>query len=315
MSQIRTVSHLYLFYGVLVGLGMSGSFVPLTSTIARWFIKKRGMMTGIVTAGSGVGALMGPPVASRLILIYGWRVSYAIMGCIALAVIVFFAQVLKRDPTQVGQVPYGENQVERKELNQSSHGLSLREAVYTPQFWLFFTTGFCYGYCVLSIMVHITPHAIELGISPIRAANFLATIGGLCILGKVFLGRAGDIFEVRQTLILGFILMSAALIWLVPAKAQWMLFSIAGIFGFAYGGCAVSHSPLIAKLFGLKSHGLIFGVFGISVMIGGAIGPFLTGYLFDVTNSYQMAFLLCAMISFAGMISGTFLKYRERKET
>jgi MFS family permease len=191
----------------------------------------------------------------------------------------------------------------------------LKEAVYTPQFWLFFATGFCYGYCVLSIMVHMTPHAIELGISPIGAANFLATIGGLGIFGKVFMGRAGDIFEVRQTLILGFILMSAALIWLVPAKTQWMLFSIAGIFGFAYGGCAVSHSPLIAKLFGLKSHGLIFGVFGISVMIGGAVGPLLTGYLFDVTNSYQMAFLLCAMISFAGIISGTFLKYRERKET
>jgi MFS family permease len=314
MSQISTVSHFYLFYGILVGIGMSGSFIPLMSTIARWFIKRRGIMTGIVAAGTGVGALIGPPVASRLIPIYGWRVSYVILGSIVLAGIVLFAQVLKRDPIRVGQVPYGESQVEQKQLNLSSHGLSLKEAVYTPQFWLFFVTGFCYGYCVFAIMVHMTPHAIELGISPIRAASFLATIGGLGILGKVILGRVGDIFEVRQTLIFGFILMSAALIWLVPAKTQWMLFSIAGIFGFAYGGCTVSHSPLIAKLFGLKSHGLIFGVFGVSVMIGGAMGPLLTGYLFDVTNSYQMAFLLCAIISFAGIIFAAFLKMNRDKE-
>jgi MFS family permease len=154
----------------------------------------------------------------------------------------------------------------------------------------------------------MAPHAVELGISPIRAANFLATIGGLSVLGKVLMGKAGDMFEVRQTLILSFILMSAALIWLVPAKTQWMLFSIAGVFGFAYGGCAVSHSPIIAELFGLRSHGLIFGVFNISVMCGAAMGPLLTGYLFDVTNSYQMAFLLCAMVSFAGIILATFLK-------
>jgi MFS family permease len=155
------------------------------------------------------------------------------------------------------------------------------------------------------------PHAIELGISAIHAANLIAMIGGLGILGKVLLGRAGDIIGSKQTLMLGFILMSVALIWLVPAKMAWMLFSIAGIFGFAYGGCSVSHSPLVAQLFGLRSHGLIFGAFGISVSIGGALGPLLTGYIFDVTCSYQMAFLICAVISFSGIILTAFLKLKK----
>jgi MFS family permease len=90
-----------------------------------------------------------------------------------------------------------------------------------------------------------------------------------------------------------------------------MLFSIAGIFGFAYGGIAVSHSPLIAELFGLRAHGLIFGTFDISVMSGAAMGPLLAGYLFDVTKSYQMAFLLSAGVSFTGMILATFLKLKK----
>jgi len=268
-------------------------------------------MTGIVAAGTGVGALIGPPVASRLIAIYGWRISYAILGIIVLSIVVLFAQFVKRDPAQVGQVPYGENQMEQQPLNLRGDGLSLKEAVYTPRFWMFLASCFCYGFCVFTVMVHIVPHAIGLGISAIRAANLLAVIGGLSILGKLTLGRAGDIFESRQALLLGFILMSAALSWLVPAKAVWMLFSIAGIFGFGFGGCAVSHSPLVADLFGLRSHGLIFGVIGIGVAIGGAVGPLLTGYIFDVTKSYQMAFLLCAMFSFTGIILTPFLKMKK----
>jgi MFS family permease len=156
------------------------------------------------------------------------------------------------------------------------------------------------------------PHAIELNVSALRAANILATIGGLSILGKVLLGRVGDIIGSRHILMLGFILMSVALIWLVPANKVWMLFSIAGIFGFAFGGISVSHSPLIAELFGLRSHGLIFGVFNLSVMGGAAMGPLLTGYIFDVTNSYQMAFLLCTVISSAGILLAVFLKMMKR---
>lgn len=308
MSQISAIFHLYLFYGILVGAGMSGSFIPLTSTVARWFFKRRGLMTGIVAAGSGVGALIGPVVASRLIPIYGWRMSYAILGSITLLTVVLAAQLIKRDPTQVGQVPYGENQMKQGESNLRVEGFSLRQAVYSAQFWVFFTTGFCYGYCVFAIVVHITPHAIESGISAVRAANILATVGGLAILGKVMIGRVGDIVGTRRTLILGFILMSVALIWLVPAKMAWMLFLIAGLFGFAYGGISVSHSPLVAELFGLRSHGLIFGVFGISVSLGGAMGPLLTGYLFDVTNSYQMAFLLCSVFSLTGILFAAFLR-------
>ena len=308
MSQIQSASHLYLFYGILVGAGMSGAFVPLLSTVARWFLKRRGLMTGIVAAGSGMGALTGPPVAIRLVSIYGWRVSYAILGSVVLLGVVLLAQLLKRNPEQVGQVAYGEDQIGQQGNPSRAEGLSLRETLHSPRFWVFFPTGFCYGYCVFAIMVHMVPHAIELNISAIRAANILATIGGLSILGKVLLGRAGDIIGSRYILMLGFILMGAALIWLVPAKTAWMLFSSAGFFGFAFGGIAVSHSPLIAELFGLRSHGLIFGVLNISVMIGAATGPLLTGYLFDMTNSYQTAFLLCAVISFIGIILTAFLR-------
>jgi MFS family permease len=162
MSQISAVWQFYLFYGVIIGAGMGGSFIPFMTTVARWFSKRRGAMSGIVAAGTG--ALIGPPVASRLIVTHGWRVSYALLGCMVLAVTVIAAQFMKRDPAKVGQVIDGGNQGEKRGLYSGDEGLSLREAVYTSKFWAFFTTGFCLDIaCLLSwYIVHLMPLRWEL---------------------------------------------------------------------------------------------------------------------------------------------------------
>ena len=86
MSTINSAWQLYLFYGVIFGLGMGGAFVALQSTIARWFIKMRGLMTGIAIAGTGIGQLISSPVSNWLISIYDWRVSYLILGGILLVI-------------------------------------------------------------------------------------------------------------------------------------------------------------------------------------------------------------------------------------
>ena len=91
MSQIGTVWQLYLFYGVIIGAGMGGSWVPIVSTVARWFVKRRNLMTGIVLSGVSIGTLIGAPVASRLISAYDWRMSYVIVGGIVLVVAVLAA--------------------------------------------------------------------------------------------------------------------------------------------------------------------------------------------------------------------------------
>ncbi|NNG08266.1 MAG: MFS transporter, partial [Desulfobacteraceae bacterium] len=129
MSQLEALWQLYLFYGIILGTGMGGGFVPLMTTVARWFDQRRGMMTGIVTAGIGIGALVGPPVANGLISTDGWRSSYTILGSIVLVVIVLSAQFLKRDPSQVRQVSPGEEQRGKKGPPMRNGELSLGEAI------------------------------------------------------------------------------------------------------------------------------------------------------------------------------------------
>ena len=316
MSQLNAAWQLYLFFGVIVGIGMGGSFIPLMSTIARWFVEKRGTMTGIVTAGIGIGALIGPPVTNRLITAYGWRMSYMILGVAVLVLVVLPAQFIKRDPAKIGQMTHSENKGEHnKLLKQDIKAFSLREAVVTKQFWIVFGMFFVTGYCIFAIMVHIAPHAIELGVSSTGAARILATIGGLSIIGKVLIGRVSDSIGSRQTYLMGLILLSIAIFWLVPTKMMWSLYAFAGIFGIAYGGCVASQSPLVASLFGLVSHGMILGGIGIGFTWGGAMGPFLTGYLFDVNGTYQLAFLICAGVSTGGVILTAVLRPMKGKLT
>jgi len=306
MSQISTLWQLYLFYAVLVATGMSGAFVPLVSTVARWFIKRRGTMTGIVIAGTGIGGLIAPPLANWLISIYDWRVSYIILGSIALVVVVLVAQLLRRDPTQVGQMPYGKNK-EETGLKVGTEALSFKEAASSRQFWLIFSMFLCLGFCMYAILVHIAPYATDLGFSAANAANILATVGGVGVIGRVVLGSAADRIGSRQVCIIGFILMAATLFWLVPATEAWTLYLFAAVFGFASGGCVMSQSPLVAGLFGLRSHGLILGVTSFGYCTGAAVGPLLAGYIFDVTSTYHLAFLVCAAIGIIGLILSALL--------
>jgi len=303
MSHVGTVWQLYLCYGVIVGSGMGGSWVPMVSTIARWFVKRRNLMTGIVLTGVSIGTLIAPPVAARLISAYDWRTSYLIVAGIVLVAVVLVAQLLRRDPTQTNQRPYGESEGEKRESVLETHPFSLREATHTRQFWLASGMFFCFGFSVYTIVPHIVLHAIGLGIPSISAANILATIGGLSLVGRVVLGSAADRFGNRQVFVIGFILMAAALFWLVPNNEVWGLYLFAAVFGFAFGGCATSESPLVAGLFGLSSHGLILGatnLFGFT--FGAATGPFIAGYIFDMTCSYQLTFIVAGAVSVVGLM-------------
>lgn len=301
-TRISAGWHLYLSYGVLIGIATGGFYVPAASTIAKWFIAKRNMMTGMAVSGIGLGTFLLSPVANYLISAYDWRTSYIILGISVFVMIVLAAQFLRRDPAQIGQRPYGHGETVVRPLQGEGRGHSLKEAFRVREFWSLFGMFFCFGFAVLSIIVHIAPHATDLGKSPATAANFVASIGIASIFGKILLGSLGDRVGNRTVFIICFSLMAASLWWLVPVRetAFFFLFTIA--FGLAYGGNATSQSPLVAELFGLRSHGLIFGTVNNGFTIGATLGPVATGVLFDLTGAYRTAFFVIAALAVVGLI-------------
>jgi MFS family permease len=305
MSQVGAVWHLYLFYGVIVGAGLGGTFVPLTSTTARWFVARRGLMTGLVTAGVGIGALVGPPITSSLISGYDWRGSYFILGSVVLVGVTLASQLLRKDPAEMGTIPYGADGRVQTSSRSTTHGLALNQALHTRQFWIMVIAFLCYGFSLSAILLHLAPHAADLGISATSAANLIAMIGAASVVGKVWLGSATDRIGNKNVYLIGFALLAASLFGLVPLTQLSTLYLFAMVFGLAYGALAAAHSPLVAWLFGIRQHGLIFGVSFNGWTTGCALGPIFAGYVFDSTGSYQLAFLVCGLLSVVGLVLTT----------
>lgn len=300
LSQVTTTWHLYLFYGVLVGIGMSAAFVPLVSTVARWFTRKRGMMTGIATSGLGVGTLITPLIANWLVTNYGWRFSYTAFGIVVLVIIILVAQLLRRDPKQMGQVPYGADD-SRENLSLQPIGFSIKQTVHTKQFWVLIVAGICFTISLGAVMVHIVPHAIGLGISATSAAAILSIIGGAGTVSRVVMGSACDRIGNKPAMTICFALLVASILLLLIAKELWMLYLFAVLFALGYGGMSAVISPTIAQFFGLVSHGTILGIMNSFAEGGSALGPILTGYIFDVTGGYQAAFFLYLALNIVGL--------------
>ena len=301
MSQVNAIWHFYLFFGLIIALGMSGADISLLSTLARWFVKKRGMMSGIIKAGAGVGMLVMPLVANWLISTYGWRTSYIVIGFLALVFSISAAQFLRRDPSQMGLLPDGD-EVKEKSSNLEANRFSLQQAIHTKQFWMLSSMYFLFVFCTHTMLVHFYPHAVDLGISPTIAANIFATIGGASIAGRFIMGSAGDRVGNKLAIITDLIILAVALFWLIVAGEIWMLYVFAAIYGFAHGGLFALISPMVADLFGLSSHGVIFGTVTFIGTIGGTIGPVVAGHIFDITSSYQLDFLILVTASIIAIL-------------
>ncbi len=308
LSQVSGLGQLYLVYGLIMGIGLSGYFVALLSTTARWFVKRRGMMTGIVLAGIGTGTTVMPLLASWLISNYEWRTSYIIVGIISLILIVLIAQLFQRDPQSRGQLPDGGMEEKHNNLNSAAEGLSFQEALRTKQLWMLPVIFLGVGFSIYAMVVHIVIHATGLGILETSAVNILALAGGANIVARLMIGNVVDRIGSRPALIIGLSAMLTALVWLQFANELWMLYLFGAIFGFAWGGSSVPMSPIIAELFGLKAHGVLFGFVDIGFAVGATIAPVLIGYIFDVTSSYQLGFLICAVLSAIGLILALLLK-------
>lgn len=307
MSQLHTLWQFYLFFSIILGVGMGGSFAPLMTLTARWFTARRGTMSGIVASGTALGAVIGPPLAGVLIAAHGWRTSFAVLGVTVLVVMLLGALPLKRAPGH-GAAGAAGNDMPQHARGIQHAGMSVYDAVRSWKFRRLFAAIFCLGFAVFGIMVHTAPHVTDLGFSPATGANVIAVMGIACIAGRIVLGRALDRVGSRMGLILGFAIMALSLFLLAFAEALGALYVFAVLFGFAFGACVTCESPIVADLFGLRSHGVLLGIVACGFTFGGGVGPFIMGYIFDVLARYQPAFLLCGALSAIGLLLARTLK-------
>ena len=302
MSQVSSVWQLYLFYGVITAAGMSGGMIPALSLVARWFVKRRGLMTAVAMAAQGAGGIIMPPLANWLIASYGWRTAYIVQGAITLVLILAAAQVLKRDPSQLGLAPYGAGEhPEAVHTSAKPPGLSVEQALRTRQFWLMCALAMLFSFTFSVVMVHIPIAGEGLGMSAAAAAAILSLMFATEVVGKMVWGGAVDRIGYNLVLVIGFGVGAASVLWFTTAVEPWMFYVFAAVFGVAHG-CWVGLPPLAGNLFGLRSHGAFIGFAYLSSQVGNMVGPVLAGYIFDATGSYRSAWIMISATAAASAV-------------
>jgi len=302
MGQMTEVWELYLYYGVIAGIGMAAHDISTLTTVTRWFIKHRGLMSGIVKSGAGVGQVIVPTVATILLVNFGWRTACLTIGITALIIISAVSQVFRRDPQSYGLKPLGQSSNNVKPKEESSSGFLLSEVVYQRAFWTICFCKFSDMFCLFTIVIHIVPHGIDEGLSRSAAVAVLSTIGASSIIGRISLGMICDRIGIWKSLLICFLLLLTGLIVIQLSKQPMLLFLFAPIYGIGHGGFFAIAAPSVGHYFGTRAHGAIFGVVIFIGTLGGTIGPLLSGYFYDLKGNYEIAFRVLSGFAILGCV-------------
>jgi MFS family permease len=292
MASADGLGLVVLALAVIAPIGMSCSWVPVNATAVRWFTRRRGIASAIVTAGGSAGNIVGPPVAAWLIVSSGWRTALAVMAIGGLVLLLIAAALLVRSPEEVGLHPDGDPAPPAIEAVTTDR--TAAEASRTRTFWLLLVMYACTFIVIFTPFVHGTAFAVGLGVSRITAATVISSIGVGGIAGRLLVGWLSDRIDRRRAIVLALGLEAAAFATLAGAQGLGTLYPAAVAFGFGYGGSVAVFPALVADYFGRANAGAIVGrLFAIAGSTA-AIGPYVAALLFDATGSYRAAFVIGA---------------------
>lgn len=308
-SVARSLSEVYIAYGMGVGFGVGFAYVPVLGAVQRWFTKRRGLASGLAVSGIGLGTLVMPMLASLLIEAFDWRRAYLVLGASAVVLGVSMAFLIDDNPRVRGLHPDGEPP-SRAEPGPRE-GASIKQAVASSTFRSLYAACLVSSIGVFVPFVHLVPMAQGFGVEQTAATLLIAIIGAGSTLGRFFLGAIADRMGRLRFLVTMYIGMGAAMTIWMAASGFGSLACFAAIFGVFYGGWVAVLPTVVMDRFGGANVSAIIGILYTSVAIGTLIGPSAAGFLFDVSRSYTLAIV----VSIAANILAAGITVRSLQDT
>ncbi len=294
----NTPASLYLTYGLLVGLGATGmGVVVCSSSVGKWFIKKRGIAIGIATMGISLGTMTLTPMSGYIGKYYSWRIGLVILGIITFIVGIAISQTLMRkiQPEAYGILPDGDKTPlpGQIQLVPTVTKVSTRAMFQDLRFWTIAISHGLIVMVIMSIFVHQVAYAVDNNIDSIAAATSLAVVSVTGFLGQFFFGWLSDrLRDPKYAYFLGILFLLFGVILLYNAQGVSSLYLFAIIYGFGYGCLAPILPILVADRFGRHFLGSIYGLLTFFIGIGGSIGPVLGGLIYDTFGSYDYLWII-----------------------
>ncbi len=288
--------------GILNGMGVSMlGMVPASMLISRWFRERMSTAMGIAYAGFGTGTLLIVPLAQYLIEAHGWRDAYRIM---AIAILLLFPLVFLLPWREIaGGTPRGERR--RNDPPEEARASPVRSALRTRAYWQLVQVFSFTALAMYAMLAQIVAYLVQVGLQPIEAASAFGAAGLLSVLGMTASGWSSDRFGARATATASFVstfLGIGILVLLSFYPLRWLVIPFVLLFGISQGARGPIVASLTARLFRGAGFATINGTIFASMSIGGALGSWMSGVLYDWTGGYRASFafsMACVLVAAA----------------
>ncbi len=266
----------------LIGFGSSVCFGPLIADISHWFYKRRGIAVAIAASGNYLSGAVWPLLLAGILADQGWRTAYIIIGAVSLLTILPLALLLRRRlPAEAEATAEAAAALNRRSVPFSSRTLV----------WLLGLAGI--GCCVAMSMpqVHIVAYCVDLGYGPAVGAEMLSLMlmGG--VVSRLISGLLSDRLGGVMTLLIGSSLQMTSLFLFLPFDGLVSLYLVSMLFGLSQGGIVPAYAVIVREYLPAREAGAKVGFVIMTTILGMAIGGWLSGWIYDVTGSYTLAFI------------------------
>lgn len=292
-SFSRTPLELYLYYGVIAGIGTGLSYIPSIASGIKWFPEKKGLVTGIIVFGFGFGTAFLSPLITNLINAYGWRTTMAACGIVFALIITLAAQFLKTPPIPDSVKSEGA-------VNDAA--FSPTEMLKTNSFKIIFSTYFISMIAGMMTIGHLIAFITDKGFNAMQGALALTILSIFNGLGRIASGYASDFLGGKKTLVLLFAFIGLAMLALHHSGALSVIYVLSALIGLCFGGFLAVYPALTAEYFGRRDFAVNYGLIFIGYGIGCFFGPLIGGLVHDTTKSYLAAFYFAGGVALIGSL-------------
>lgn len=283
-----SLAHLYLIYGAIALLGSGAQSPSYIRVISAWFDKRRGLIIGVCMAGYGAGYILVPMLVQAAITAWGWRVGYAILGVLVIAVPLPAITFLLRDTPH--DVPAAAQPSRAK--NDEVPGSSLMHAARTREFWLLAATFVLMSFAVSGVQSQLVPLLEDRGMTTATAALMLSIIGVGSLPGRLLVGFTIDRVFAPFVALVCYAGTAVALLWLVSGVSVFGVLLCVLAIGISLGAENDILGYLVGRYFGLRRFGQIYGVLLGSYLLGAAGGAYFMARVFAASGSYRNGLLI-----------------------
>jgi len=299
--MMHSLLELTWWWGLIAGLSSGALGGTLGAVVAnRWFVARRGLVTGLLGGGASVGQLIFIPLLMDLTVSIDWRAALLLLAVLLGSLLPVALFVIRDRPSSVGLEPYGEADASATALASAARSTPLGTAIRAGDFWLLAGSYFACGATTTIVGIHFIPHAIEHGFTDDFAASTLAVIGALNIVGSLSSGYLTDRYNPRLLLAMYYGLRAASLVLLPAVTSEAGLWLFALLFGLDYIATLAPTVALTADRFGKASLGTILGWIYFGHQLGSALSSWGAGVMRVWFGDYTLAFMAAAAIGFIG---------------